>query len=239
MTINLIIISYNNSDLSYVNQIKGYNLATEENTNVIFPTEEVSEISLLTPLLKEDMDNLIIYEWSFTYKDNISTTVTNLLAYEYDFLYLGKFLDTCSHYSLESNIENFSLVSGTSPIGFNAVLIKSAFIPNLIANINANTYRTLNYALSYIMITEEVVVKAVSPNLFVYSPLYNYIDNSKAFSSKSQECQPVTSQIAPPSDNNLTIFWILIIIIVVAILFIITINWNSLFVEYQGNSIEL
>ena len=238
MTINLIIISYNPSDSTYVDQVKSYNLASPENTSVIFPNETNTEISLLVPLLKEGMDNLVIYEWSFTYKDAISDTVNNLLSYEYEFLYLGKFLDTCNHYAISSNVENFSIVTGINPIGFHAVLIKEAFMPLLLANINSNSYRTLNYALSNIMNTEDVLAKAVSPNLFVYSPLYNYIDTSKAYSSKSEECQPLSSQIEPPSDNNLTIFWILIIVIVVAIVFIMIVNWRSLFVEYPENSIQ-
>ena len=69
-----------------------------------------------------------------------------------------------------------------------------------------------------ISIDETVKYIAYSPNLFVYDPLYNAVDDSVTFYAKTQECVSFNSQVTPPNDNALTIFWILLIIVGVCII---------------------
>jgi hypothetical protein len=232
MSINLIIISrYSNTN--YIDNIKSYNLALEANTNIIYPTDTQYETSLIIPYLKTDMFNLIIYDWSTTFSSNVSDDVNQILTNTFDVVYLGKYLDTCNNYSVSKSIDNFSLVTGTDPVGFNAVLITGDFANKMIPYLQSGKYYTIAYTIGDMSIETTVNSFAVSPNMFVYNPLYNSIDTSKSFSVKTMECQGLNSQINPPSDNNLTIFWIILIII--GVCFII---WAMLIYTPLGINID-
>lgn len=229
MSINLIIISrYNNQN--FIDNIKSYNLTTEENTHILVPTNDTTESSQVAPLINTALNNIIIYDWSKTLNDSPSDLVNDIVSEGgFDLVYLGKYLDTCSKYSLQSNISNLNLVSGTSPIGFNAILLSPTFSVTFqnYLNDNASKYYTIDYALLNLKISNNYTALAVSPNLFVYNPLYNSIDTSKTYSVKTTECEPITSQIAPPSDNALMVFWILLIVIGVCVILFLILNYTT------------
>lgn len=227
MSINLIIISRNNGSENYIDNIKSYNITTPENTNVIYPTDSVLETTLIIPLLRNDIQNLIIYDWSTTLSTTLNNQLTEIMTKTYDIVYLGKYLDTCNKYLLQSQISNVSLVSGTDPVGFNAVLMTGAFAERLKQEMESKTYYSIIYAIQAIQLASTITSLAISPNLLTYNPLYINIDSSKSFSVKSEECQPLTSQITPPSDNQLDAFWILLIIIGIAILIFILVKYTS------------
>lgn len=226
MSINLIIISrYSNTQ--FVNHVQSLNLAPVGDTNIIYPTDDTYETSLVIPYLRTDMYNLIIYDWSTTLSTTYNADIATILTSSFDLVYLGKYLDTCNMYNLDKNISNFSLVKGTNPIGFNAVLLSGDFTNRLIPKLQTGDYYSIAYAIAEMNITETVVEFATSPNIFVYNPLYNSIDLSKSYNVKTTECQGITSQVIPPSDNNLLIFWIILIIIGVCLIIWMLLNFTS------------
>jgi len=241
--VNLIIISrYPNTE--YLNYIQGLNLSSNP-TNVIYPTDDVYETTLISPLLSTTKVNLVIYDWCYTYDVNINTNIGSVLTYmganSTDVAYLSKYLDTCNNYSVSQNYTNgaitFSVVSGTDPIGFNAVLLSGSFATKLKPKLDTGKYYSIAYAINSLKIDEPVKEVAVSPNLFVYNPLYNSIDTSKTYNVKTTECQGITSQIEPPSDNNLLIFYIFLIIIGVCLIIWILLNFTSFGInieKYKG-----
>jgi hypothetical protein len=237
MSLNLIIISrYNNA--AFVANIEAYNLTNEANTKVLVPTSESSESSQVAPLINPAVNNIIIYDWSTTTNANPSTIVDNIIAAGgFDLVYLGKFLDTCSNYSLQSSLTEVDLVTGTSPVGFNAILLSPSFAATFqtYLNTNASKYYSLSYALLDLKVTNNYTSLAVSPNLFVYNPLYNSIDTSKIYSVKTTECEPVTSQITPPSDNALMVFWIILIIIAACVILFIILNYTTFGIKSRNN----
>lgn len=237
MSITLIVISKNANAQPYIDNILSYNMALSDKTTVIYPTESQSETSLVTPLLNtsEGAFNLIIYDWSKSLiltpniSSILSSIITKMQTLSTDITYLGKYLDTCSKYSINSNIENIQLVSGTEPIGFNAVLMSSSFSQKLKNELEANQYSSIMYGISNLGLTNTINSLATSPNMFIYNPLYNSIDTSNSYSVKTTECQPLSSQMTPPSDNSLTIFWILLIFFVIAVIFILVVNFTNIF----------
>jgi hypothetical protein len=239
MNINLIIISrYGNQ--TFIDKVKSLNLTAPENTSVIYPTSEQYETTLIIPYFKLPSDgswyNLVIYDWSTTMSSNINSDIQdiyNSLSENFDVMYLGKYLDTCNNYSVKENINSFSLVSGTDPVGFNAAILTTSFSEKIIPYLQNNKFYTLTYAINEYKIQNTIIEYSTAPNLFVFDPLYTSIDVSNSYSVKSQECQGITSQIIPPSDNNLTIFWILIIVCIIALLIWLFINFTS-----YGQSIE-
>lgn len=237
MSLNLIIISrYNNAD--FINNIKGYNLTNISNTKVLVPTSESSESAQVAPLIDPAVNNIIIYDWSTTTRADPSTVVNDIItAGGFDLVYLGKFLDTCSNYSLQSTVDGLNLVTGTSPVGFNAILLSPSFATTFqnYLNTNASKYYSLSYALLDLKVTNNYTSVAVSPNLFVYNPLYNSIDTSKIYSVKTTECEPVTSQITPPSDNALMVFWIILIIIAACVILFLILNYTTFGIKSRNN----
>ncbi len=237
MSLNLIIISrYNNAD--FINNIKAYNLTDEPNTHVLVPTSETTESSQVAPLINPAVNNIIIYDWSTTTNPDPSAIVNDIIsAGGFDLVYLGKFLDTCSKYSLQSSLTEVDLVTGTSPVGFNAILLSPSFATTFqnYLNDNASKYYSLSYALLDLKVTNNYTALAVSPNLFVYNPLYNSIDTSKVYSVKTTECEPVTSQITPPSDNALMVFWIILIIIAACVILFIILNYTTFGIKSKHN----
>lgn len=218
MSINLIIISRNSGAESYVNNIKSYNITDDTNTHVVQPSSTETEASLVAPLLNPGAPNLIIYDWSTTLISDVSSLINDILLKTFDIVYLGKYLDTCNKYSPDTVVSNITLVAGTDPVGFNAVLMTGDFAGKLQTELNANTYYSVIYAIQNIAINSPINALATAPNLFTYNPLYNSIDTSQSYSAKSEECQPITSQITPPSDNQLEVFWIILIILLVVLL---------------------
>jgi hypothetical protein len=218
MSINLIIISRNSGAESYVNNIKSYNITDEANTHVVYPSSSETEASLVAPLLNSGVPNLVIYDWSTTLVSDISSTINDILLKTFDIVYLGKYLDTCNKYSPDSTVSNITMVVGTDPVGFNAVLMTGDFAAKLKTELETNTYYSVIYAIQTININSPINALATAPNLFTYNPMYNTIDSSQSYSAKTEECQPITSQITPPSDNQLEVFWIILIIILVALL---------------------
>jgi hypothetical protein len=234
MSNKLIIISrYGNE--TYINKIKSYNLVPEVDTVVIYPTDTVYETTLILPELTGYTNYIIIYDWSVSLESSPSTSISNILSSSvivdngYDIVYLGKYLDTCSKYNLNSNIDNFSLVTGSDPIGFNSIVISSSYAAKLTTELQNSTYFSISYAIANLNVVAEspYIVYAVSPNLFVYNPLYNSIDLSKSYSAKTTECQSDNSQIIPGSDNNLVIFWIIIIIIGICLILWLLLNYTT------------
>ena len=234
MSIKLIIISrYNNQ--SYIDKIKSYNLVPESDTVVIYPNDTTYETTLIIPELIGYDNYLIVYDWSASLESSPSTNISNILSSAvvtssgYDIIYLGKYLDTCSKYNLNTNIDNFSLVTGSDPIGFNACIISSSYSQKLVTEMQNNTYFSISYAISNLNIVTQTpyTIYAISPNMFVYNPLYNSIDLSKSYSVKTTECQSDNSQVVPVSDNNLVIFWIIIIIVGICIILWLLLNFTT------------
>jgi hypothetical protein len=237
MGLNVIVFQKNNSTNVYSDKVKNYNYGTGVTKNIINFNANYTDPTLLvnSGYFNTSDNNLIIYDWSATLNDGqlesllITLMNTSSSVLPWDVAYLGKWSDTCSKYSVENDIDYlpFTIVNGTDPIGFNAVLLKPAFSAKLQTQINSkgeNKYNSINYVIQEIALEETVNFVAFSPNLFVYDPLYNAVDDSVTFFTKTQECVSFNSQVTPPSDNALTIFWILLIILVVCILLWILIN---------------
>ena len=225
MDINLIIISrYTNTE--FLNHIQSIlNFITPQ--NVIYPTDTVYETSLIIPYLVTDKPNLIVYDSSTSLSNTLQSDIEGVLTNSFDLVYLGKYLDTCSKYTVNTNINNFTLVNGTDPVGFNAILLSGEFAGNLIPYLQSGNYYTIAYAINNYKIENTTVEFATSPNLFIYNPLYNSIDLSKSYNVKTTECQGITTQLTPPSDDNLMIFWILLIIIGVCIIIWALLNFTT------------
>jgi len=244
--VKLIIISrYPNTE--YLSYIENLGLPGSPGV-VIKPNDDTYETTLIINELDGSKFNLIIYDWCYTYnsKVNINANIDSVLAYmginTTDVAYLSKYLDTCNNYSVSQNITNgdikFSVVSGTDPVGFNAVLLSGTFAATkLKPKLETGKYYSIAYAINSLKIDEPIKEVAVSPNLFVYNPLYNSIDTSKTYNVKTTECQGITSQIEPPSDNNLLIFYIFLIIIGVCLIIWILLNFTSFGInieKYKG-----
>jgi hypothetical protein len=244
MSINLIIISRYNSDAGnqqYINNIKSLNLAAPENTNVVYPSDTIYETTLVSPLLKieDGVYNLIIYDWSTTLNSSINANISTILTKTFDVAYLGKYLDTCNNYSPITSIGSFTLVSGTEPVGFNALVMNKSFSEKIQPFLNNSKYYSVSYAINSYKIENEITELATSPNLFVYNPLYNAVDLSNVYNIKTEECQGITSQIVPPSDNSLLIFWIIIIIIGICLIFWIVLNFTTVGYRIQAHKDSL
>lgn len=231
MNLNIIIFQKTN-DTSYKDRVETYNYVSAPNTKttvVIPPSTSESDPTLLAPQLNVTDYNLVIYDWSITLKNdtlatlidstiNLNTTPGNV----FDVAYLGKWSDTCAKYTTLYNtgFTPFTIVGGTDPVGFNALLLTPSFSQKLKDKITTSSkvYGSINYVIQEIAIDETVKYIAFSPNLFVYDPLYNAVDDNVTFYAKTQECVSFNSQVTPPTDNALTIFWILLIIVGVCII---------------------
>ena len=227
------IIFQKTTDTSYKDRVAAYNYVVAPNTKtsvVIPPSTTESDPTLLAPQLSTTDYNLVIYDWAMTLKnDTLASLISSTLALNttpdeiFNVAYLGKWSDTCSKYTTlyNSGFEPFTIVGGTDPVGFNALLLTPSFSEKLktkITSSNPNTYNSINYVIQEISIDETVKYIAYSPNLFVYDPLYNAVDDNVTFYAKTQECVSFNSQVTPPTDNALTIFWILLIIVGVCII---------------------
>lgn len=227
MSINVVIISRFGNQ-SFIDHVKSYNLEGPEGIiRVVYPTDSEYETTLIIPYLDTTMYNLIIYDWSTTLSVSINNDIEKIKESTFDLVYLGKYLDTCSKYALNREINQFSLVSGSNPVGFNAVIMTPIFTEKLLNQLNSKSYYSLSFVLADMEIDTSVISFATSPNLFVYNPLYNSIDTSKSYNVKTEECIGVTSQLTPPSDNNLIIFWIILIILVVCLILWLLFTYTS------------
>jgi hypothetical protein len=231
-----VIIFQKTSDTSYKERVENYNYVSAPNTKevIVIPpsmdSNPKSDPTLLAPQLSTTDYNLVIYDWSLTLKNNdLATLISNTINLNttpgnvFDVAYLGKWSDTCAKYTTlyTTNFEPFTIVGGTDPVGFNALLLSPSFSEKLNQKITApgaKTYGSINYVIQEIAIDETVKYIAYSPNLFVYDPLYNAVDDNVTFYAKTQECVSFNSQVTPPNDNALTIFWILLIIVGVCII---------------------
>ncbi len=250
MSINLIIISrYSNTD--FYNQVVDYfSDVSLTGTTKIEPTDTNYETTLAGPAIDETKYNLIIYDWSSTLvgSANVNTILTNLTTIPptptYDVIYLGKYQDTCNKYSVNqtSVITGFgpiTLVSGTEPIGFNAILLSPTFSEKIKPILTESKYYSISYAISNYSIDNTVTEFALSPNLFNYNPLYNTIDLSQSYAVKTEECQLTTSQVEPPTDNSLDIFWVIIIVLIVALLLFVLIKVFKFGIrDYESKKIQ-
>jgi hypothetical protein len=242
--INVIIISKVGPDnTEWTDTIKGYNLATSSpsNTTIIYPTSSYPETTALLQSnslnLNSSWYNLIIYEWAdciLPTNTDIQNVINSILntTQPWDTAYLGKWMDTCNKYSTFEDSGKFNLVVGSEPAGFNAVLLNNNMSIKLNTALTDGKviYYSINYALLDIGINDTAInYIAVSPNLFTYDPLYNVVDESQVYAVKSNECVGTTTEVTPPSDNDLTFFWIFLLVIGVSliVLFVITTNKES------------
>lgn len=247
MSINLIIISrYSNTDFynQVVSYFSGVSLA---GTTKIEPTDTNYETTLAGPAINPSVYNLIIYDWSSTLvgSANVNTILTTLITPPptYDVIYLGKYQDTCNKYSVYktviSDVGPITLVSGTEPIGFNAILLSPTFSEKIKPILTESKYYSISYAISNYSIDNTVTEFALSPNLFNYNPLYNTIDLSQSYAVKTEECQLTTSQVEPPTDNSLDIFWVIIIVLIVALLLFVLIKVFKFGIkDYESKKIQ-
>lgn len=230
MSLNVIIFQ-KTSDTSYKDKVEAYNYSSPvSHTTVVIPPSTESDPTLLAPQLDTSKFNLVIYDWSMTLKnDTLATLISDTIALNttpdevFNVAYLGKYSDTCAKYTTLYNtgFEPFTIVGGTDPVGINAILLTPSFSQTLKDKItapDAKIYGSINYVIQEIAIDETVKYIAYSPNLFIYDPLYNAVDDNVTFYTKTQECVSFNSQVTPPSDNALTIFWILLIIVAVCII---------------------
>jgi hypothetical protein len=81
---------------------------------------------------------------------------------------------------------------------------------------------------------EDVNKALKSSKIILKEKLDSFVDNdfvvidlSKSYNVKTTECQGITSQVIPPSDNNLLIFWIILIIIGVCLIIWLLLNFTS------------
>jgi hypothetical protein len=247
MGLNIIIFQKNNITNSYALIVEGYNYSAAPATKTIVPfSSTITEPSLLVNYLNDTEYNLIIYDWSKTLNDGqlaslLASLINNIAVTPWDVAYLGKWSDTCSKYSVlnDADYQPFILVNGSDPVGFNAALLTPAFSIKLKNKINANPvnkYKSINYVINEIASEEATKYVAFSPNLFVYDPLYNSVDDNVTYYAKTQECVSFNSQVTPPSDNALTIFWILLIILSVCVILWILFNSKSFGVTRKINS---
>jgi hypothetical protein len=232
MSLNVIIFQ-KTTDETYKNRVASYNYASPAITPVVIPpsmdSNPKSDPTLLADQLVINKYNLVIYDWSITLKnDDLATLISATIALNttpgnvFDVAYLGKYSDTCAKYTTLYTTEftPFTIVGGTDPVGFNALLLTPSFSQKLKDKIetSSKTYGSINYVIQEIGIDETIKYISYSPNLFVYDPLYNAVDDNVTFYAKTQECVSFNSQVTPPTDNALTIFWILLIIIGVCII---------------------
>ena len=229
MNLNVIIFQ-KTTDPAYKDKVAAYNYASPPVTPVVIPPSSTeSDPTLLAPKLDTSKYNLVIYDWSLTLKnDTLSDLISDTIALNstpdeiFNVAYLGKYSDTCAKYTTLYNtgFGPFTIVGGTDPVGFNALLLTPSFSQKLKDKIetSSKTYGSINYVIQEIGIDENVKYISFSPNLFVYDPLYNAVDDNVTFYAKTQECVSFNSQVTPPNDNALTIFWILLIIIGVCII---------------------
>jgi hypothetical protein len=236
--IDVIIIQKQTITNDYVTRIQGYNLQTAAggtgSVNVIQPNDSNSEVQLFLGLgPNTSVYNLIIYEWSdciLPANSNIYSVINSIVTSTgWDVNYLGKWMDTCNKYSTTFDSGKFNIVANSEPVGFNAVLLTPSMTQKLVTKLTGSNYTSINYALQDIGIDQTIVYNAVSPNLFTYDPLYNTVDVSTVYNVKSNECIGTTTEVTPPSDNDLTFFWILLLVIGSALLiwFIITTHRES------------
>jgi len=240
--IHLIIIS-KSGDVTFLNRVQAYNLSTDTAT-VLYPTNSQYETTLLISqnALKLDPNwyNLIIYDWAYSIlptNTDIQNVIDAMIGLDqnvnpWSVGYLGKWMDTCNKYNNFTDTGKFDFVNGTEPVGFHAVLLTQDMSQKLQTKLSSTStvYYSINYALQDIGIDDSTVQYiAVSPNLFTYDPLYNKVDVSKVYAVKSNECVGTTTEVTPPSDNDLTLFWILLLVIGVAlsIWFVITTQKES------------
>jgi hypothetical protein len=236
----------------YLERIDNYELNTVLSPDngfeeIIQPNNDNKETTLALPFLSNNPTNykLIIYDWAMAtqsdsgeVRDFIKNNVIALNddpATAWDVFYLGKWMDTCNKYQNIPTLNTiFNVVNGTNPIGFHCVLISAAANTILIEKLNTGNYNTINYALQDMIIDNpDLKYNASSPNFFVYDPLYNSVDESQVYNVKSNECIGRTSEISPPSDNDLTFFWILLLVIGVAL-----IVWFVISSKNEGSEIR-
>jgi hypothetical protein len=242
--INVIIISKVGPDnTEWTDTIKSYDLATSSpsNTTIIYPTSSLPETNALIDSgalnLNSSWYNLIIYEWAdciLPTNTDIQNVIDSILntTQPWDTAYLGKWMDTCNKYSTFEDSGKYNLVIGSEPTGFHAVLLNNTMSNKLNTALTDGKviYYSINYALLDIGIDDTSInYIAVSPNLFTYDPLYNVVDESQVYAVKSNECVGTTTEVSPPSDNDLTFFWIFLLVIGVSliVLFVITTNKES------------
>jgi hypothetical protein len=237
--IDVIIIQKQTTTNAYVTRIQSYNLQASAGgtgtVSVILPTSsssEVQEFLALSP--NTSRYNLIIYEWCdciLPANSNIYSVINSIVTSTgaWDVNYLGKWMDTCNKYSTIYDSGKFNVVTNSEPVGFNAVLLTPTMTQKLVTKLTGSNYTSINYALQDIGIDETIVYNAVSPNLFTYDPLYNTVDVSTVYNVKSNECIGTTTEVTPPSDNDLTFFWILLLVIGTALFiwFVITTHRES------------
>jgi hypothetical protein len=112
-----------------LNNVKNYNLAAPGDTVVINPTDTSYEPVLIAQNLDTSNNNIIIYDWSVSQNTDPSSVIQDIIdkAFDFDLVYLGKFLDTCSKYTVSytigSGVNPPNIVKGTEPVGLNAALI--------------------------------------------------------------------------------------------------------------------
>ena len=226
VNIHTIIIS-KSGDATFLQQVQNYNLSTDT-ASVIYPNDSNYETTLIKSQLRIESGwyNLIIYDWAYSIlptNNDIQTVITSITNLDqninpWSVAYLGKWMDTCNKYNNFSDAGKFDLVSGTEPIGFHAVLLTQSMSEKLLNKLNAQVYYSINYTLQDIGIEDSSVKYiAVSPNLFTYDPMYNKVDTSKIYATKTNECSGTTSEVVPPSDNDLTLFWVLLLVIGVSL----------------------
>jgi hypothetical protein len=252
--INVIIISkVGPSNTEWTNTVKGYDLATSSpsNTTIIYPTSNLPETTALIDsgalnLTNNTWYNLIIYEWAncvLPSNSDIQDVIGSITSttQPWDTAYLGKWMDTCNKYSTFEDSEpqnQFNLVIGSEPVGFHAVLLNNNMSTKLNTALTDGKvmYYSINYALLDIGINDtSIKYIAVSPNLFTYDPLYNVVDESQVYAVKSNECVGTTSEVNPPSDNDLTFFWIFLLVIGVSLIVLFVITTNKESYKYIGS----
>jgi hypothetical protein len=238
----------------YINRIEDYGIAKDSSEyKVITPTNNQSETGLLISQnclkIETGWYNLIMYDWAYSILENsdIISAITYILnnidqsTNPWSAAYLGKFMDTCNKYNTFTNTGPFSIVNNSDPAGFHGVLITdqmSQLLYNKLTNPDT-VYYSINYALQDIGIDDTSIhYIALSPNLFTYDPNYNAVDINKVYAVKSNECTGTNSEVTPPSDNDLTLFWVLLIIIGVGLIiwFIITSQNESYKIKMKDNN---
>jgi hypothetical protein len=247
MGLNIIIFQKNNITNSYALVVEGYNYGVTAVKTIVPFNSTTTDPSLLVNYLNDSDYNLVIYDWSKTLNDSqldgiLSTLINNINIVPWNVAYLGKWSDTCSKYAVLNDVDYqpFTLVNGSDPVGFNAVFLTPAFSTSLKTKINSNPvnkYKSINYVINEISSEETVKYVAFSPNLFLYDPLYNSVDDNVTYFAKTQECVSFNSQVTPPSDNALIIFWILLIILGVCILLWLLFNSKSFGIKDKNTSV--
>lgn len=197
--IDILAINYQSTDNQELTQLR--TLMESDGTR----TYLICRDSSITSSSRDDLWSILNY-----------ITGNNLLDGK-DLFFLGKWMDNCMAHDPSGSVGMTNLVSNSTPVGFQAVLITPDCIPKILANTATKT-TNLDLTLNEMIVSdvEQLQTLACTPNFFSYDAAYD--SSAIVVSSKTQECGNPIGEFKPVRDEDLLFFWFLVIFIVVGLL---------------------